>query len=93
MSRKTYEVEKMLKMVNDMCRYSVNESKAIRQGAMNVLEAVLHETGNYRGFRYLRKDEMEAGYTVGINCYDSGEVVSDFELRFLDTDNTRVEYY
>lgn len=90
--RKTYEVEKLLTMVNDICRYSINESKEIRQGAMNVLEAVLHETGNYRGFRYLREDEMEAGYSVGINCDDHNIALNDYGLRFAGTDSTRVEY-
>jgi hypothetical protein len=92
MSRKTFNVEELKEMVNSMCRFSIDDSKGIRQGAINVLEAVLHETGNYHGFRYLRADEMEAGYSVGINTDEHGIALNDFGLRFADTDDTRVQY-
>ena len=91
--RKTFDIAELTTMVNDICQYSVNESKDIRRGAMNVLEEVLHRTGNYKGFRYLSKDYMEAGYTVGINLDPNGEICKDYNQRFAGTDDTRVEYY
>ncbi len=92
MSRKTFSVEELKDMVNGVCRFSIDDSKDIRQGAMNVLEEVLHRTGNYHGFRYLAPHEMEAGYSFGINMGSDGSLSNDYELRFADTDNTRVQY-
>jgi hypothetical protein len=94
MARKTVDIEVLKKYVNDICKFSMNESRDIRQGAMNVLEEVLHTTGNYKGFRYLCPDEMEAGMTVGINSkYGSPAETMTYDERFKDTDNTRVEYH
>lgn len=56
---------------------------------MNVLEAVLHRTGNYKGFRYLRLGECSGN--PGINC-DSNGPLPDYDFRFKDTDRTRVQY-
>jgi hypothetical protein len=92
MSRKTFNVEELKEMVNNMCRFSADEHVGVRQGAMNVLEEVLHRTGNYHGFRYLAPHEMEAGYSVGINTDEHGIALNDFGLRFAGTDNTRVQY-
>lgn len=90
--RKTFDVAELVDMVNDICRFSINDSKEHRQGAMSVVEEVLHRTGNYKGFRYLMPYEMEAGYTSGINVDDDGQICRDYEKRFADTDNTRVQY-
>ena len=92
-ARKTVDVATLLTMVNNICRYSVDESKGVRQGAMNVLEQVLHDTGNYKGFRYLCTDEMEPGYTAGINSEYGKPLPNDYELRFNGCDNTRVQYF
>ena len=93
MARKTVDIEVLKEMVNNMCRFSVNESKGIRQGAMNVLEEVLHSSGNYKGFRYLYQDEMEAGYSFGINQKTTDPIVEDYTERFANSDNTRVMYF
>lgn len=89
MVRKTFNVDRLIVMVNGICKDSAPESQDIRQGAMNVLEAVLHETGNYRGFRYLLEDECEGNPGVR---YLGGVPHPDYELRFKDTDRTRVQY-
>jgi hypothetical protein len=89
MSRKTYSVEALVEMVNGICKDSAPDAVDIRQGAMNVLERVLHDTGNYRGFRYLLKGECSG--KPGVN-YDGHGPLPDYELRFKDTDRTRVQY-
>lgn len=65
MARKTFNVSELVDMVNHLCKDSVPESAGIRQGAMLVLERVLHETGNYRGFRYLLEGECDGA--PGVN--------------------------
>lgn len=89
MARKTYDVEALVALVNGICKDSVPESRDIRQGAMNVLEAVLHQTGNYKGFRYLLEGECEG--QPGVN-YKGNMPHPDYELRFANTDRTRVQY-
>jgi len=88
--RKTYNVSELVDLVNGICKNSAPEVADRRQGAMNVLEAVLHETGNYKGFRYLLEDECTGNPGVR---YLNGLPHPDFELRFKDTDRTRVMYF
>ena len=92
MSRKTFEVKELIKTVNYMLLNSSDESSDVRRGAMNVLETVLHETGNYNGFRYLDSSDMDDshnGSTVGIRDYDEERK----QWNFIDTDHSRVAYY
>jgi hypothetical protein len=89
--RKTIKVEQLVEIVNDMLKNSLEESKERRQGAMNVLEAVLHDTGNYNGFRYLLAEEIVDG-APGIN-YVYGLPHRDPAKRFANTDRTRVMYF
>ena len=94
MSRKTFEVSKLIDMVNGICKDSDPEYTQARQGAMNVLEAILYETGNYRGFRYLLKDECKGQPGVNYAVVNGSSLPHpDNTLRFKDTDNTRVEYF
>ena len=90
MSRKTIKVEDVRVMVNDMLLNSPDSSKAERDGMISVLESILHKTGNYEGFMYLDKDDMEqseCGCSVGIHRFD------DSSSSFEDTDHTRVKYF
>lgn len=52
MARKTIEVGKILKMANTFlaAKHTTDDE---REGVCALLEAVLHESGNYEGFRYL----------------------------------------
>ena len=88
--RKTFSVSELTDMVNGICKNSAADRGDVRQGAMNVLEAVLHETGNYRGFRSLLEGECEGNPGVR---YLGNVPHPDFELRFKDTDRTRVMYF
>ena len=58
-----------------------------RKGVMAMIEAVLMDTDNYKGYRYLAQDEVPTGSTPGIRR-DRGE-----EKQFDDTDHTRVRYF
>ncbi len=88
MSRKTFNVEEVRIMINEILAVSTC-SPDIRKGQMNVLEHVLHSTGNYRGYAYLTADQVPSGQLPGINWGHVG----DYEASFFNTDNTRVVYF
>ena len=56
-----------------------------RRGYMFALEHVLFQTGNYRGYRYLRETEVPLNEKAGIHYTDDG-------ANFENTDETRREY-
>ncbi len=61
--------------------------RGYRHGIMNMIENVLMSTDNYKGFRYLGKDEVPKGHQPGIYRNHRDEPV------FENTDNTRVRYF
>jgi hypothetical protein len=89
MPRKTIEVDKLVTAVNGVLAKH-NGSREIRQGMINLLDYALHETGNYRGFRYLMQDEVPDGALPGVR-YENGEILP-YPERFHNTDFTRVQY-
>ena len=87
--RKTFNVSDILDVVNGICKDSAPDRSDVRQGAMNVLEHILHESGNYQGFRYLLQDEC----TGQPGCrYKDGQLLP-YPERFENTDKTRVQYF
>lgn len=94
--RKTIKVEAFKNTINAMLKSS-ECSEDIRKGLMASLETVLHETGNYNGFKYLLEAEVPKDQLPGIN-YEvnaQGHFVpcEDYSKRFFNTDSTRVRYY
>ena len=89
MSRKTFNVSELVDLVNGICKDSDTSRADVRQGAMNVLESVLHQSGNYKGFRYLLAEETTG--QPGVN-YKDGRLL-DYPARFENTDRTRVQYF
>jgi hypothetical protein len=85
MARKTIEVQQIKDLVNFQLRNSTCATPDRRQGAIDILEAVLHYTGNYKGFRYLGSPDLPEGITPGIRCSSKNN--------FADTDPTRIHYY
>ena len=96
-SRKTMNVEDLKDFANNQLASSIRYERQkesfegidaeFRQGVMAMIEAVLFETDNYKGYRYLAVDEIPTGCTPGIRR-DRGE-----EKQFENTDNTRVRYF
>lgn len=62
---KTIKVETIVDMVNIRNATSTC-SKQERQGWNILLESILHDTGNYEGFRYLDKSEVPEKQLPGI---------------------------
>jgi hypothetical protein len=95
MSRKssTVKVTDLIEMINISLRDTGNDQQQYRAGIMSVIETVLHNTKNYKGFRYLTKVELAQGFVPGINTTEEGQVVLEYESRFANTDPTRVKYF
>lgn len=94
--RKTFKVQDLKVKVNYYLLNSSNKFNRERQGALNTLETLLHDTGNYQGFGYLTRGNMESsenGTSVGINTKADGWVEKDYDKRFKNTDSTRVYYF
>jgi hypothetical protein len=58
MARKTCDVEKLKAHVNRRLAAEVSTPDG-RWELARLLESVLHETGNYKGFRYQRSEYVE----------------------------------
>ena len=94
MARKTIDIETLKQHINNRLSDTVFDGRRpnivgsdFRKGLMNTLEMVLHETGNYKGFRYLGLDEVPKGHLPGIKRNHRDEP------DWTDTDNTRVRYF
>ena len=89
--RKTIEISKLVEMANGILQNSGSDCVGIRQGIMNLVEAALFETGNYKGFRYLDETEVSADSLPGIR----DTVISSTRGpdNFKNTDRTRVRYF
>ncbi len=60
MSRKTINVAKMLYWANfQLARQDEIADQAYKQGICDMIEHILHDTGNYRGFGYHQSEGFE----------------------------------
>jgi hypothetical protein len=90
--RKTFDVQEFKTSINRMLAGSVISPEG-RKSMMIVLEDVLMQTGNYKGYRYLGENEVPFGHPPGINnsAYEITDKPSTEDLFFL-TDDTRICY-
>lgn len=97
--RKTFSVEAFKVKVNNFLLNSPDNCIDKRQAHMSMVENILMDSNNYKGFNYLTKKMMfksELGTTIGINTYDSSEKLAEMQANntlFNGTDKTRVFYY
>lgn len=84
MARKTVLVDYLRDTVNKALATSTCGREG-REAIDVILCNTLHETGNYRGFRYLTESEVPSGHLPGIRYSDETGHWSDF----TDTDDTR----
>ena len=88
--KKTVKVEDLKNQVNDMLLNSEDDYKQGRESLCTFIERVLMDAGNYHGFGYLSKLDMQKssyGTSVGIVYDDNNNPI------FENTDHTRVHYY
>lgn len=91
-ARKTIEVGKVLRMVNHFLA-AENTSADEREGVASLLEAILFETGNYRGYRYLDNDSAMAD-PLGAGSrrfyFPSDTIVEDHDAELRNVNKIRV---
>jgi hypothetical protein len=86
MARKTFNVAQLVETVNRRNRHS-NCTPDVRQGWNSLLEEVLLEAGQYKGYNYLRFDDVAEDVLPGIILNHRGEGEHEFP------DETRRFYY
>lgn len=91
MARKTFSVEFIRNKTNMMLKDSTCNA-ASREGMIAILTEILHESGNYHGFRYLMVDEVPKGHNPGVRYAEDGSMLP-YEERFVNVDDTRRSYY
>jgi hypothetical protein len=101
-SKKTVNVESLRIEINRRLANSTCEREC-RLGMIAILENVLMDSENYKGFRYLEYSEVPEGHLAGINdgFKDEGYSKSlaifsnhkEFNARFKHTDDSRRYYF
>ena len=87
-ARKTIEVGKMLRMANSFLA-AENTTADEREGVCALMEAILFETGNYRGYRYLDTDQIEGNGSRRF-YFPSGKIVDDHDAELRNVNKIRV---
>ena len=88
MARKTIEVGKVLKIANNFLA-AKHTTADERESVCAVMEAILFETDNYRGFAYLPKENYahETGFEhdgTRRRYFVSGTIDADYEAQDLN---------
>ena len=92
MSKKTIQVEVLRNRINNTMKTDIGPHEG-RQSLLCLLEDILHETGNYRGYRYLTEKEVLLNARPGIRTTNLSGNELEYSDKFYCTDSTRVEYY
>jgi hypothetical protein len=87
-ARKTVEVGKILRMANSFLA-AENTTADEREGVCALMEAILFETGNYRGYRYLDTDQIEGNGSRRF-YFPSGKIVDDHDADLRNINKIRV---
>tara|TARA_S200002703_G_C3675012_1_gene207303 strand:- start:166 stop:438 length:273 start_codon:yes stop_codon:yes gene_type:complete len=90
MSRKTIRVETVIDWANNYLATTDDQHSERRRGVLAMLDTILHETGNYQGFRYITN--LETDHTPGVRYDENTGALLSYEERFENTDRTRVKY-
>lgn len=89
--RKTVQIEKIIEMGNRILRSDMGNQE-FRSGVKIMLENILTESGNYRGFVYLRQIAVPPGELPGIHYENESGTPLPYPERFQNTDPTRVQF-
>jgi len=82
-ARKTIEVTQIKERANAYLSLSANEHKDIRKGHHDLATMLLMDAGAYKGFGYLRKEDVAPGLTYGIEWVDGKAVHHDQTRTFF----------
>ena len=90
MRRKTIRVETVIDWANNYLATSDDQCSERRLGVIAMLEKILYETGNYRGYRHITN--LETDHTPGVRYDENTGKLLNYAERFENTDRTRVQY-
>ena len=76
-ARKTIEVEVIKERVNRFLAHSRNEDSQVRKGPHGLATMLLMDVGAYKGFHYLRQEDVAPGLTFGVEWVDNKPVFHD----------------
>lgn len=76
-ARKTIEIEVIKERVNRFLAHSRNEDSQVRKGHHGLATMLMMEAGAYKGFHYLRKEDVAPGMTFGVEWVDGKPVFHD----------------
>ena len=82
--RKTVSVKHVIETANHMLLHSPNDGQDGRESIQVLVGQLLHDTGNYDGFRYLTAEDMSAS--------KNGIAASDFDIDDA-IDGTRIRFF
>jgi hypothetical protein len=88
-AKKTISIATIKDIINVQLLNSADDKTSAREALSILIEKILTDTGNYRGFSHLRESDMTKsarGTSVGIR-WNEGE-----HDAFRDTDRTRRHY-
>lgn len=94
--RKTIPVEDIKNQVNNTLATYTDAHPEFLSGIRLMLENILHQTDNYRGYQYLDKSEVPANCKPGCHFefISDPKRYSEYQDKcFVDTDPNRVRYY
>lgn len=83
-ARKTIRVEDFVKKMNEKLAEDTMGVE-YRLAVTHIVEQMLHDTGNYKGFGFLTQSEVPCGEKPGINANGPDA--------FINTDKTRRIYF
>jgi hypothetical protein len=92
-AKKTIRIEKVVDDINEKLASACwNEDQ--REVLVAILDKWLIDNKAYKGFRYLRTNEVLSGDTAGINAKTTDDISKiDATELFKDTDHTRVRFF
>lgn len=92
-AKKTIRIEKIVDDINEKLA-SACWTQDQREVLIAILDKWLIENKAYKGFRYLRTNEVLSGDIAGINAKTTDDISKiDATELFKDTDNTRVRFF
>lgn len=90
MGNKTIPVFNVIDNINSKLA-SRNFNRDQREVLCTLAEEILFETGNYKGFRYLNRYDLDSDIIPGVRVDEHGKLLPE-EERFKHTDEYRRQY-
>ena len=76
-ARKTIVIKVIKERANRFLAQSRNDHSEVRKGHQGLATILLMDAGAYKGFDYLRKEDVAPGVTFGIEWVDGKPVFHD----------------